>query len=182
MSDDTSSALKLVTAPAAEPVSLAQAKTFLRIDSTADDDAVTRAITAARRYAEIYLRLLLLPQSWSYSLANPCDTALHLPVGPAQAITSITQTSELGTTTTMDPSTYRLSVDGFSVLFLNSPQTEVLKVQYSAGAFATAADVPLPIVQGMLHHIAAMVENRDGTAVLPMQAVNCYQSYRRISL
>ena len=182
MSDDHSSALKLVTPPATEPVTLAQAKTFLRIEHTADDDAITRAITAARKHAEAHLRHLLLPQTWDYSRANPCSTKLILPVGPALSVTSVTLMSELGATSTMDPAAYRLSVDGFALILRNMPQTEILKVRYTAGDFATASDVPLPIVQGILHHVAAMLENRDGGAALPVQSFSCYQPFRRVSL
>jgi uncharacterized phiE125 gp8 family phage protein len=107
MSDDTSSSLRLVTPPASEPITLASAKLFLRIEHTADDDAVTRAITAARQAAEHYLKQVLLPQTWEYVRANPEPTRLVLPVGPAQSITSITLTNEAGTTTPMNVAHYR---------------------------------------------------------------------------
>jgi hypothetical protein len=42
MSDDTTSALRLVTPPASEPLTLDHAKAFLRVEHTADDDAITR--------------------------------------------------------------------------------------------------------------------------------------------
>jgi hypothetical protein len=37
-------------------------------------------------------------------------------------------------------------------------------------------------VQGILHHIAVMVEQRDGAAAMPMQAMAYYQPYRRVRL
>ena len=182
MSDDTSSAVKLVTLPATEPVTLEQAKAFLRIDHVADDDAIARAIVAARKFAETYLRLILLPQTWEYARANPCETKLRLPIGPAQSVESIGCTNELGTSSVMDPANYRLSVDGFSVLFANTPQTEVLTIRFVAGEFATATTVPVLITQGILHHVSVMIEQRDGAAALPVQSITCYQPYRRISL
>ena len=182
MSDDKSFALRLVTAPAIEPLTLAQAKTFLRIEHTADDDAVTRAITAARQAAEHYLKQALLPQTWDFTQANPPATKSRLPFGPAQSITSITLTTEAGVTSTMNAANYRLSVGGSSVLFNPAISIETMTIRYVAGMGTVAADVPALIVQGMLHHIAIILENRDGAVPLPMQSITCYLPYRRISL
>ena len=182
MSDDRSFALQLVTPPATEPVTLDQAKTFLRIDYTMDDDAITTAITAARQYAEQYLRFALLPQVWNYTRANPGTRDLALPIGPAQSITSVTLTNELGASTVMDTTDYRLSADGYTVLFHTVPRTEKLAVLFSASSYASSGDIPAPIIQGMLYHIAVMMETRDGSVALPMQSVNCYQAFRRVVL
>ena len=182
MSDDSSSALQLVLAPTSEPLTLDQAKAFLRIENTADDDAVTRAITAARQAAELYLRQALLPQTWDFTQANPQPTKLRLPFGPAQSITSITLTTAAGVVSTMNTTNYRLAVGGFVVLFCPEVSIEKMTIRYVAGIGTAAADIPSMIVQGMLHHIAAMVENRDGTAAMPMQTMACYLPYRRISL
>lgn len=182
MSDDKSSALSLVTAPASEPVTLASAKLFLRIEHTADDEAVTRAITASRQAAEQYMRRPLLPQTWDYVVANPSPERLYLPFGPAQSITSVTLTTEAGSTSTMNAANYRLAVNGQSVLFNPAVSIEKLTVRYIAGTAVTVADVPAAIIQGILHHIAVMMENRDGAAPLPVQSINCYQPYRVVKL
>jgi uncharacterized phiE125 gp8 family phage protein len=182
MSDDRSSALRLVTPPAGEPLTLAQAKTFLRIEHSADDEPITRAIAAARVAAEQYIKCALLPQTWEVSVANPSTMTLRLPVGPAQSIASITLVNELGATSTMSASNYRLSVDGFAVLFTNPPSIEKMTVRFVAGIATTLSEIPQPVIQGMLHHIAVMMENRDGDVPMPVQAMACYQPYRRISL
>lgn len=182
MSDDRSSALRLVTPPASEPLTLAQAKTFLRIEHSADDEPITRAISAARAAVENYIRCALLPQTWEVSVANPSSAKLCLPIGPAQSITSITLTTESGATSTMNASNYRLSVDGFAVLFTDPPSIEKLTVRFVAGMATTPSEIPLPIIQGMLHHIAVMLENRDGDVPMPVQAMACYQPYRRMAL
>tara|TARA_R110000851_G_scaffold173130_1_gene319440 strand:- start:772 stop:1449 length:678 start_codon:yes stop_codon:yes gene_type:complete len=51
---------KIVTAPTLEPVTLAEAKSFLRIDTTADDAYITDLITASREAIENALRRTLL--------------------------------------------------------------------------------------------------------------------------
>lgn len=182
MSNDRSSLLRLITAPTSEPVSLTQAKTFLRVEHTADDTLISSAIAAARYAAESYLRAALLPQTWEYTVANPNGAEIRLPFGPAQSITSITLTNEAGTTTTMASGNYRLSVDGFTVLLANPPSIEKLKVTYSASSYTSSSAVPALLAQGMLHHIAAMYENRDGDAPMPVQSLTCYQPFRRVVL
>ena len=182
MSDDTSSSLRLVVAPLAEPLTLAQAKTFLRIEHSADDEPLTRAIIAARVAAEQHIRLALMPQTWDYSVANPASDKLRLPCGPAQSIVSITLTTEAGASSVMNAASYRLSVDGFSVLFSTPISIEKITIRYVAGIANAIADIPTAIIQGMLHHITVILENRDGDVPLPMQAVTCYAPFRRISL
>ena len=182
MTDDHTTYLRLITAPASEPLTLAEAKLFLRIEHTADDALITRAIQAAREAAEQYLRTPLLPQTWEYTVANPYRCEVRLPFGPAQSITSIIATDSAGGTSILSASTYSLSVDGSMVLFVNTPSAEKIAIRYSASIAADAATLPALIKQGMLHHIAAMLEQRDGVVALPMQSIACYMPYRKIAL
>ena len=179
---DRSRALTLVTAPAGEPLTLAQAKTFLRIEHTGDDEPITRGIAAARQAAEQYLHQAILPQVWDYKLGTPHASFVSLPYGPAQSIASVTATSLTAGSTTVNAANYRLSVDGWKVVFTSLPYTDILTIRYSASLAATVADVPALIAQGMLHHLAAMMETRSGLVPMPPQAVQCYQPYRRIHL
>ncbi len=182
MSDDTSTTLRQLLPPTEELVTLAQAKAFMRIEHAADDDTITAAIAAAQQAAEQYLRVCLLPQSWNYRVANYSDVRLALPIGPATSIDAVTLTNEQEVSVTMDADLYRLSVDGYSVVFTNAPSTEVLSIDFTVGAYSRASDVPALIVQGILHHVATMLESRDGTTGLPMQSISCYAPFRRISL
>ena len=54
----------LITPPALEPVSLADAKAHLRLDTDDDDQLVTAAIVAARVHVEALTRRLLIEQGW----------------------------------------------------------------------------------------------------------------------
>jgi len=55
-----------VTAPAIDPVALADVKTFLRISGTADDAMLTAFISAATRIIERYTSRRLITQTWDY--------------------------------------------------------------------------------------------------------------------
>lgn len=60
--------LSLKTAPATEPITLAQAKLYLRVDDTADNDLITTLITVARERAEEFTKRAFITQTWNYWL------------------------------------------------------------------------------------------------------------------
>ncbi len=182
MTDDITTVLKLITAPASEPLTVAEAKQFLRIEHTADDALITQAIRAVREAAEQYVRCALLPQTWEYTVANPYRCEVRLPFGPAQSIASITATDSAGAVSTLAASSYSLSVDGSMVIFVTTPSAEKIAIRYSASIAADASTLPALIKQGMLHHIAAMLEQRDGGVAMPMQSIACYMPYRKMML
>ncbi len=126
---------KETSAPAAEPVTLAQAKTQCVVDATfTDDDAmITALVTAARQYVEkimnraIYTRTMQLFLDFfpfpNYSgTINPNDRhclygyfwhalAIRLPKPRAVSVQSITYIALDGTTQTVDPNTYYVDVN-----------------------------------------------------------------------
>ena len=64
-------ALKIATQPAVEPVSLADAKDYCRVDDSAYDSLITTLITVARSAVEQYLRRALITQTWDLWLDGP---------------------------------------------------------------------------------------------------------------
>jgi uncharacterized phiE125 gp8 family phage protein len=93
MAYDSHTALKLVTASTGEPVSVAQAKSWLRLSPShvADDDDLSRLISAARRRFEDKTNRAALRQTFDWYLDRfPCDDeALRPPRAPLLAVTSI---------------------------------------------------------------------------------------------
>lgn len=182
MIGDATTRLTQVTPPEEEPVTLTEAKAFLRIEHMADDAAITRAVVAAREAAEQYLRVALLPQEWSYAMACPSHSLVRLPLGPAQSITEISAVDEEGESSEVDGDQYRLTLDGFGVIFETLPDAEQVIITFEAALALSAEEVPALIKQGMLHHMAAMLAKREGFAPLPISSISCYQPYRRIAL
>lgn len=181
MVSDSTSRLKLVSPAASEPLSLAEAKLFLRVEHSTDDALITRAITAARQAAEEHMRLVLLAQDYRYETGE-IFSVIALPVGPAQSIDAITAIDAEGEETVLDEDSYRLTLDGYGVIFSSLPMAETLVIEFSAASASSAEDVPAMIKQGILHHVAALVEQRHGMVAMPVASIACYQPYRRVRL
>lgn len=82
-------ALRLITAPIVEPVSLSEAKAHLRVDHTADDTLISLYIAAARNDCEEWTARAFVTQTWELVLDEfPVDEIL-LPRPPLQSVTSI---------------------------------------------------------------------------------------------
>ena len=52
--------IKIITPAASEPLSLSDVKTFLRVDSNAEDALITAMIVASRQLCEQYMRRILI--------------------------------------------------------------------------------------------------------------------------
>jgi len=106
--------LLVTTPPAAEPVSLAEAKQHCRIDSSDDDRLLAGYLTAARIKAEGYQSRALLTQKLLWTVRpteqlhperSRMPRALYLPRAPIQSIESVVVTDVLGNATTILPAT-----------------------------------------------------------------------------
>ncbi|MEQ1790660.1 MAG: head-tail connector protein, partial [Rickettsiales bacterium] len=64
MSNNRERLLERISAPATEPITLAEAKLYLRVDSSSEDNLITDLIVAARMSAEAWLKNSLISQSW----------------------------------------------------------------------------------------------------------------------
>mgnify|MGYP000365478232 CR=1 FL=1 len=85
-------ALTISSEPAVEPISLAEAKAHLRVDTSADDSLITSLIVAARKYFEERTRRSLITQSWKLTLDDfPTEFTLTRP--PIQSVTSVKSVS-----------------------------------------------------------------------------------------
>jgi uncharacterized phiE125 gp8 family phage protein len=106
--------LRLVTAPASEPITLAQAKVQCRIesDSTAHDDDLTALITEARVYLEKRLSRQLFTATWDLFLDEfPASTEIYVPLPPLQSVTHLKYYDTDGTQQTWSAANYHVSTD-----------------------------------------------------------------------
>lgn len=190
-------ALTMTAAPAAEPISLAEAKAHLRVDANDEDVLISSLVVAARLLAERTLGLALVTQGWSYFLdAWPQRGCISLPLSPVQAVSAVTVHDADGGSTVLD-------VNGYAVDVLSVPARLVLtaatlpvvtrafnafEVAFTAGYGNAASDVPQPIRQALLLLVAHWFERREpvelgpGPQQVPGIAAGLLQPYRRVRL
>ena len=170
-------AYKQLSAPAVEPLTLADAKRQLNVDLdfTDDDLVITRLIAAARQYAENRTRSSFITQQWSlvtdaFVGFGPTDGILALEHGPVQSIDSITYLDMAGTVQTMPPADYATDLSGVlgrvqpkfgRVWPATLPQIGAVTVNFTAGYGATAASVPQGLVHWIMLRIGSLYAIRE---------------------
>jgi uncharacterized phiE125 gp8 family phage protein len=164
-------ASKLITAPATEPVTVAEAKAHLRVDSADDDALITALIVAARQGAEHITGRALMPQTWELALDGFKDV-IGLQKAPLTSITSIKYLDTAGALQTMSASDYLLDSHSEPARVMPAygtswpstrDQANAVLIRFIAG-YADAATVPQEIKQWMLLRIGMLYENRESVA------------------
>src|SRR5215213_5238149 len=89
--------LEPLAAVAVEPVSLAQAKLWLRVDHDAEDDLIAALVSAARDYVEAQTGLALAPQTWCLAV-RPTELPVEMPRPPFGSLLSAEALLDDGTT------------------------------------------------------------------------------------
>jgi uncharacterized phiE125 gp8 family phage protein len=185
--------LILVTPPAAEPVSLPEAKTHLRITHAEDDAYIAKLIAAARRAVEQATGLRLITQSWSlFTDRWPGCPALSLQTAPVQAIDDVITYGEEDTPAVVDAAHYFLdSAARPARVVLRDGRTpprggrpaNALEVRFTAG-FGAAGDVPEDLRQAVLLTLAHWFDHRGEAegAALPLGALDLLRSHRIVRI
>jgi uncharacterized phiE125 gp8 family phage protein len=102
--------LVLVTPPAVEPITLAEAKQYLRVDHSDDDAEISALISAAREYLQGRTNVALVEQVWDLVLDEfPLNTgAVCVPLTPVQSVDSIKYDDEEGVEQTLSSDSFVL--------------------------------------------------------------------------
>lgn len=179
----------LVAGPASEPISLAEAKAFARIEGAEEDSLLITLIGAARLHTEAVTGRALLAQTWRLALdAVPCGPVL-LPVGPLIALVSATVYGADGEPAALDLGSLEVAPGTGPARVRLPPGTEgALEIDYRAGYGAAAEDVPADLRHAMLVLIAHWFEHRDAVivagsgAVVPSGFDRLLRAYRPVML
>lgn len=162
--------LKINIQPAVEPVSLVEAKSFLRITDSDDDALINSLVTAIRQKAEFWTRCLFITQTWTlWKDSIPEGPMINIPLSPLQAVNHIKTYDLSNAASTFDPS--NVFVDSASTpgrVALNDGQKwptalrriNSLEVEFVAG-FGDATNVPESIKQGILQWLKLLFANKS---------------------
>lgn len=178
----------LVTPPAAEPVTLAEAKAWAKIDTTEDDPLLVVLITTATEAAQEYMRRSIITQTHMLtldSLPNPLEsylgegvydlpssvlsgslpTSIELPLPPLVSVESVTTYNTSGTSSVFDAANYytsgqRLNLNQDAAWPSDLRARRSCEITYVAGYGDTSSSVPSPIKTAILMHIQSMYDAR----------------------
>ena len=163
-------ALKLITGPTTYPVTLAEAKAHLRVDSSAEDTLIQAMIASATELAEQIMGRSIMPQTWEITL-DEFPEAFEITRVPSASITSLKYYDEAGAQQTMLNTLYTLdSADDAGFAYVvpvyagswpsTRDQINAVALRYVAG-YADAASVPESIKAWIKLMIGAMYESRQ---------------------
>ena len=184
----------LLAAPAVEPVSLAEAKAYLRVEHNDDDDLIAALIAGSRIHVEARTRRALITQSWRLSADDwPQDGRLPVRPAPLRSLTAARVYDAENNTHAVDTQAFVLDLGTSALAFapwaLPVPGRTAAGIELDVvcGYGDAATDVPEPLRQATRLLIAHWYENRGlvsaGVAqALPESAAALLAPYRMLSL
>lgn len=184
--------VKVVTKPAGDVLTLAELKTWLRVDVTTDDDLLARLLkgAAARIDGPDGIGYAMLSQTWRLTL-DAFPHTIQLPGAPVKSVTSITYIDSDGTEQTLAAEDYRVDVGTDPARIEPAygkswPSTRhvigAVKVDYVLGE-ADAADVPADLIDAVCLLVGHRYEHREAAgenmSELPLGVEWLLKDYRR---
>lgn len=160
---------RIKTAPAIEPVTLQEVKSFIKLDGTAEDVYLEGIITSVRQAMEGYLGRALITQTLVLRLNTwPLDK-ITLPRPPLLSIVEVRTLDEDGTETVYDAAYYYAIIGERSELIIRQGKALPtntnryqggFEIEYTAGYGSSITDVPEAIRQAILQWIATVYETK----------------------
>ena len=175
----------LAAAPAAEPVTLEEARSQLRVSDSSEDGLIAGYLLAARTLAEERTGRVFVTQTWVETFDEHWPRHEHhshgrrrgilgrrriaLPRPPLQSVSSITYVDTTGATQTLDPSQYvvgrykNIGVidEAYGVCWPTTRcQVDAISVTYIAG-YSDTNPMPETIRQAILLLVGHFYANRE---------------------
>lgn len=168
-------ATRVATPPSEEPLSLAEAREHLRVDDSLEDPVISRAIAAARQFAEAFLHRKLCTTGLELQLSGFPSGQIDLPFPPLQAAASVTYVDTAGEEQELLFASGDFQADTVSEPGRIYPcygqswptprsQPAAVTVAFTAG-YGAASAVPDQVKQAMLLHVGALYADREAAEV-----------------
>lgn len=172
--------ITIVTPPASEPVSLAEAKLFLRVDHNAEDSLITTLIGAAREAVEAGCGRALITRRVRENLDIWRREAVQgavLSIGPVTNVVAVRLIADNGAQSVIDPERYRLEGNRDRPRLVFPPGLPAtlrsaggIEIEYDCGYADEAGDLPIALRLATLQIVASLYELRQGSGGIPETA------------
>ena len=162
--------LVMTSPPAVEPVTVAEAKAHMRIDTDAEDILIGSLVLTSRLHIETALSLALITQSWKLTLDRwPQSREIELPLAPLRSVGGVRVIDPSGNATTVSDQSYLVDLASRpprliwnnSVPPLPGRAAKGIEIDLTAGFGDSAASVPAPLKHAILMLTAHWYEHRD---------------------
>jgi uncharacterized phiE125 gp8 family phage protein len=184
----------LLNPPGSEPLSVADAKSYLRVEHDDDDAVIAALIASARHHVEALTRTGLLTQTWRLVLDRwPESGRIKPKLGPLRSLVAARIYNESGAATPLDLDRFVIdeaagviAAPGWS-LPLPGRAVRGIELDLEIG-YGTAADVPQVLLQAIRMLVAHWYDNRglvsigQGIAMMPPSVNAMIASHRVLSL
>lgn len=169
-----------VTPPASEPISLAEAKLFLRVDHNAEDNLIVTLIGAAREAVEAGIGRALITRRVRESLDIWRRDAVNgavLGLGPVTNVVAVRLIADNGAQSVIDPERYRLEGNRDRPRLVFPPglpstlrSAGGIEIEYDCGYADDADGLPIALRLATLQIAASLYELRQGEGAIPEAA------------
>jgi len=187
----------MITPPSVEPITLADAKAYLRVTHDDDDDVIGALIAAARSHVEAQARRALITQTWRLVRdAWPPDGRLKVVPVPLRTVAAARVYEADGSTLALDTQAFVTDKAAAPAILSFMPwplpmpgrATAGIELDVEVGYGASGAAVPEPLRLAIRLLTAHWYENRGlialghEVAVLPQTVAALIAPYRVLSL
>lgn len=158
----------------AEPVTVDEAKAWIKVDVADDDDIIEQLITTARQQCEQYLKISLVERTITATLLNQTG-GIELPYGPVNSIESFTDLDD----NDIDADSYKMRGEDGNFKWLQTSFCEAVKITYTAGYTSLKKVFKTAISQ----QTAWLYENRGDAKMadqLSPMVIATLKPYRRV--
>lgn len=168
--------LQKVQAPTGDPLTLEEAKLFLRVTQDREDDLIMELVAAATRRFEAYTGRQVITARWRlFRSAFPArGRSLEIPRPPLQSVSAVQYLDPSGTLQTWPTSAYRVSTFSGDLappgLIVPAPGEEwpetapgdpaAVQVQFTAG-YGAASSTPAAVKQAVRQILGGYYEHRE---------------------
>ncbi len=195
--------LKSLSPPGAEPVSVSEAQSWLRIGGDSDEDLILGLISASRERVEAHTGRALIARGfretldgWSWRRTSGFGAAFSLRPLPLIGVTEIRVRGRDGHVSVWDPGDYRVDAESEPGRIIAGrpfgfPRPGVpaggIEIDLVAGYGEAASDVPFILREAVMRLVAAAYEGRGpsgaGSAMaMPEDVAALLAPWRRVRL
>jgi uncharacterized phiE125 gp8 family phage protein len=181
-----------ITPPASEPVSLGEAKLFLRVDHNAEDSLIAMLIGAAREAVEAGIGRALITRRVRESLdiwRRESVNGAVLGLGPVTNVVAVRLLADNGSQSVIDPDRYRLEGqrDRPRLVFAAGVPATLrqiggIEIEYDCGFADDASELPVALRLATLQIVGALYELREGDGAIPEAARALMRPYAPMRL